>query len=236
VLSPQALDRALDYIRSDPGIWEAILTGGDPLAASPRRLADVFRRLGEIEHVKTLRVHTRVPLVDPSRVSPALLDALRAAGRPVWIAVHANHPREFTPAGRAALARLVDAGFPLVSQTVLLRGVNDDAETLAELMRRFVENRVKPYYLHHPDLAPGTARFRLSIADGLALASALRGRLSGLAQPLYVLDIPGGSGKAPLGPAFVSSGRDGVVVKDWRGVEHRYDDIVQSPIKPHSAG
>ena len=135
---------------------------------SPRRIAEVTRRLGAIPHVKVLRWHTRVPVVDPGRVTPELVAALRAAGRAVYVAVHANHPRELTEAARAACARLADAGIPLLSQTVLLKGVNDDAETLAALMRAFVEARVKPYYLHHLDLAPGTSHFRTSIAEGQA--------------------------------------------------------------------
>ncbi len=217
-LSRETLDRAMAYIAGDPAIWEVILTGGDPLAASPRRLAAVAERLAGIGHVKILRVHTRVPVVDPTRVTPALIAALRAVGKPVYVAIHANHPRELGKPQAEALARLTDAGFALVSQSVLLRGVNDDVETLAALMRRFVELRVKPYYLHHPDLAPGTGHFRLGVEEGRALVGALRGRLSGLCQPTYVLDIPGGHGKAPLGPDAWDNG----VVTDFRGGSHAY--------------
>ena len=135
--------------------------------------------------------------------TPALIDAL-AADKAVWLAVHANHPREFAPAARAACTRLADAGLPLVSQSVLLRGVNDDAATLEALMRTFVELRIKPYYLHHGDLAPGTAHLRTTLEQGQALMRALRGRVSGLCQPEYVLDIPGGHGKAPVGPNYLS--------------------------------
>ena len=138
------------------------------------------------------------------------------------MALHANHPRELTDAARAACARLVDAGMPLLSQTVLLKGVNDDAETLAALMRAFVEARVKPYYLHHLDAAPGTGHFRVSIAEGQRLMRSLRGRLSGLAQPTYVLDIPGGHGKVPIGPDYLSA--DGDAVTDPSGVTHDYPD------------
>ena len=217
-LGRPALDAALAYISADPAIWEVILTGGDPLAASPRRLAAVAGRLAAIDHVRILRVHTRVPVVDPARVTPALVAALRAAGKPVYLAIHANHPRELGGSQAEALARLVEAGFVLVSQSVLLRGVNDDVETLAALMRRFVELRVKPYYLHHPDMAPGTGHFRLSVEEGRALVGALRGRLSGLCQPTYVLDIPGGHGKAPLGPDAWDDG----IVTDFRGAAHAY--------------
>jgi lysine 2,3-aminomutase len=221
-LADAALDTALGYIAGDPGIWEVILTGGDPLILSPRRVAEVTRRLSAIATVKVLRWHTRVPVVDPGHVTDDLAAALRSSAKAVYVAVHANHPRELTPAARAACARLIDGGIVLVSQTVLLRGVNDDAETLAALMRAFVEARVKPYYLHHPDLAPGTGRFRLSIAEGQALMRALRGRLSGLAQPTYVLDIPGGHGKVPVGPDYIEgSGRR---VADPRGTVHDYPE------------
>jgi len=221
-LSGKALDAALGYIAGAPAIWEVILTGGDPLMLSPRRIAEVTRRLGEIAHVKVLRWHTRVPVADPERITPALVSALRAADKSVFVAVHANHPRELTPAARAACARLIDAGVPLLSQTVLLRGVNDDAATLEALMRALVEMRIKPYYLHHADRAPGTAHFRTGLRQGQALMRALRGRLSGLAQPTYVLDIPGGHGKVPVLPSYLSP--DGCVVTDPAGTDHDYAD------------
>ncbi len=217
-LSGAALETALAYIAARPTIWEVILTGGDPLAASPRRLADLSGRLRTIDHVRILRVHTRVPVVDPGRVTPDMIAALKASGKTVYIAIHANHPRELTAATRLACGKLADAGFVLVSQSVLLKGVNDDAETLAALMRGFVEMRIKPYYLHHPDLARGTAHFRVSLAEGQALMRALRGRLSGLCQPTYVLDIPGGHGKAPVAP----DAWDGATVTDFNGVPHVY--------------
>ncbi|MFN4210157.1 MAG: lysine 2,3-aminomutase, partial [Devosia sp.] len=135
---------------------------------------------------------------------------------------------EFTGAARAALARLADGGIVLISQSVLLKGVNDDVETLASLMKTFVENRVKPYYLHHPDLAPGTGHFRVSIEEGQRLVTALRGRISGLAQPTYVLDIPGGHGKADIGAASIAGGDGCFTVRDWQGGEHHYP--------PHGGG
>ena len=175
-LSPEALARALAYIRADARVWEAILTGGDPLAMSPRRLQEVARGLGDIAHVQVMRVHTRVPAVAPERIDAAMIAALKSFGRSVYVALHANHPRELTPAARAACARLVDAGVPMVSQTVLLKGVNDDPDVLGALMRAFVESRVKPYYLHHADLAPGTAHLRVDLARGREIVAALRGR------------------------------------------------------------
>ena len=211
-LSPAALDAAMAYVAGRPEIWEVILTGGDPLALSPRRLRAAMDRLARIEHVKVVRLHTRVPVVDPAAVTGDMATALRCAGKAVYVALHADHPRELTAAARAACGRLVDAGLPMVSQTVLLRGVNDDPATLAALMRAFVETRIKPYYLHHADLAPGTAGFRTTVAEGQALMRALRGRLSGLAQPTYVLDIPGGHGKVPVGPDYLG---DGTVEDPW---------------------
>ncbi len=217
-LSPRALDRALAYIADRPAIWEVILTGGDPLILSPRRLKALVRRLAQIDHVKVIRIHTRLPVADPTAITDALVDALKVPGKAVYVALHANHPREMTPAARAACARIVDAGLPMVSQSVLLKGVNDDADTLAALMRAFVETRIKPYYLHHGDLAPGTSHLRTSIAEGQALMRALRGDLSGLAQPTYVLDIPGGHGKVPVGPGYIH----GDLVEDPNGARRGY--------------
>jgi lysine 2,3-aminomutase len=218
-LTPAALSAALDYVRNCPQIWEVILTGGDPLVASARRLKAVVAELAAIAHVKVLRVHTRVPVVAPERVTAALVRALRSE-KAAFVVLHANHPRELTAPARAACARFIDAGIPMLSQSVLLRGVNDDAETLGALMRALVECRIKPYYLHHADLAPGTAHLRTTIAEGQALLRALHGRYSGLCQPSYVLDIPGGYGKSPIGPDYLSSG--GSVVEDFNGRRHRY--------------
>ncbi|MFZ5734858.1 MAG: lysine-2,3-aminomutase-like protein [Pseudomonadota bacterium] len=221
-LPPDAYANALAYIKAHPEIWEVILTGGDPLMLSPRRLRDVIADLAAIDHVKIIRIHTRVPVADPVRVTGELVEALKTDGATTWIAVHANHPRELTGDARAACARLADAGLPMVSQSVLLRGVNDDAATLEALMRAFVECRIKPYYLHHGDLAPGTAHLRTTIAEGQALMRGLRGRVSGLCQPDYVLDIPGGHGKSPLGPNYLLQDGDEYRVVDYCGDVHRY--------------
>jgi lysine 2,3-aminomutase len=232
-LTGAAFDRAMAYLASRPEIWEVIVTGGDPFMLSARRVEALMQALAGMAHVRVVRWHSRVPVVDPGRVSPALVRALKLGTKAVYVGVHANHPREFTPAAREALARLADAGIALVSQSVLLRGVNADPETLAALMRAFVENRVTPYYLHHPDLAPGTAHFRLSIAEGQAILRALRGHLSGLAQPLYVLDIPGGHGKVPIGPDHLAQQPDGSwLVTDRHGVAHAYPPSSGAPSEP----
>ncbi|MDR6759627.1 lysine 2,3-aminomutase [Mycoplana sp. BE70] len=222
-LTPEQLDAAIDYIATHPEIWEVILTGGDPLVLSPRRLREIMQRLAAIEHVKVARIHTRVPVVEPERIDADLVAALKASGKTTYVALHANHPRELTAQARAACARLIDAGVAMISQTVLLKGVNDDAEILATLMRAFVENRIQPYYLHHPDLAPGTSHFRLSLSEGRAIVERLRGHISGLCQPTYILDLPGGYGKVPVLSAAVREEGDGRFrIRDFRGVEHLY--------------
>ena len=224
MLSQAAIDAALAYIRDHAEVWEVIVSGGDPLIAAPRRLKAVMKAIAGIDHVKIVRFHSRVPVVSPERITDALVAALVASGKSTWLAVHANYPRELTDDARAALKRLSAAGLSLVSQTVLLKGVNDDAATLAALMRGFVEAGVKPYYLHHGDLAPGTGHFRTTIAEGQALMKALRGRLSGIAQPTYVLDIPGGHGKAPIGPDYVHHADGACFIEDFRGELHPYAD------------
>ncbi len=221
-LSPAELARALDYVRAHEEIWEVIVTGGDPLVLSPRRISELMAALSGIDHVKVVRFHTRLPVVDPDKVTPALVDALRCPGKAVYVALHANHAAELTPAARAACARLVDSGLPMVSQSVLLRGVNDSVEALGALMRAFVESRIKPYYLHHGDLAPGTGHFRVSLDEGQALMRDLRGDYSGLCQPAYVLDIPGGRGKAPIGPDYVHRRGEALEIEDPRGGRHAY--------------
>ncbi len=225
-LSAEELAAALSYLRSHSEIWEIVLTGGDPLVLSPRRIAATTQGLCEIPHVKVLRWHTRLPVADPARVDADMAKALAdAPGKAVYVALHVNHPRELTLAARAACKRLIDAGCAMVSQSVLLKGVNDDVETLEALMRALVETRIKPYYLHHGDLAPGAAHLRTTIAQGQELMRALRGRLSGLAQPTYVLDIPGAYGKVPIGPGYVEGrGVGEYEVRDAGGGAHVYTD------------
>lgn len=222
-LDEETLKNAFDYIRSHPEIWEVILSGGDPLVLSNRRLAHIVSQLNSISHVKVIRLHTRLPVANPARVTSELIRSLK--GRcPVYILIHCNHPRELSPAAREACALLADAGFPLLSQSVLLKGINDTTEILTELMRAFVENRIKPHYLHHGDLAYGTSHFRLPLEKAQTLLKALRGNISGLCQPTYMLDIPGGHGKAPAGPVFVESISDKWVVEDYQGERHTYKD------------
>jgi lysine 2,3-aminomutase len=226
-LTTKQREAAYAYIRADPQIWEVILTGGDPLVLPASRFGKVVETLAAIAHVRIVRIHTRVPVVAPERITAEMIEAFKAPGKATYVVLHANHPRELTFAAREACARIVDAGIPMLSQSVLLKGVNDDAEVLAELMRAFVACRIKPYYLHHADLAPGTGHLRTSIAAGQELMRSLRGRVSGLCQPTYVLDIPGGAGKVPIGPTYVSSGdseanADGIEVLGIDGTTRRY--------------
>ncbi|CCG41315.1 lysine-2,3-aminomutase-like protein [Magnetospirillum molischianum] len=220
-MSPAEIDAALAYIAARPEVREVVITGGDPLMLGPRRIGLLLAALAGIAHLDVVRFHTRLPVVAPDRIDAAMVAALcppPQAGFSVWLAVQINHARELAPATAQALARLTDTGLPLLAQTVLLKGVNDSAATLEALFRALVRQRVRPYYLHHPDLAPGTGHFRPSLAEGRALMRTLRGRLSGIALPTYVLDIPGGFGKVPVGPDYWDE--DSLTVTDPSGRRH----------------
>ncbi|MFN3994806.1 MAG: lysine-2,3-aminomutase-like protein [Tabrizicola flagellatus] len=223
-LSEAEFRQVLDYLRATPAVREVIFTGGDPLVLSARRLGGMLDRLQALGTLDLVRFHSRVPVVAPERVTEALAGVLDRA-LPVWMVVHVNHPEEITEAAAAALRRLTRAGVPLLSQTVLLRGINADPEVLEALFRKLLRHRVKPYYLHHPDLAKGTGHFRLTLEEGQAILAALRGRLTGIAQPTYVLDIPGGHGKVPVGPVWLRRAGEGWIVTDPQGSEHPYRDL-----------
>lgn len=201
LLTEAELDAAIAWFARTPQVREAILTGGDPLMLSPRRLGEILSRLAAIPHLEVLRIHTRVPVADPARVTPALAAALDLE-KPLFLCLHANHAREFSPEARAAIGRLTRTGIPVLGQSVLLGGVNDSEEALEGLFRAMLSVRVKPYYLHQLDLAPGTARFRVAPERGRALLRALRGRVTGLAWPTYVQELPEGGGKVPIGPGI----------------------------------
>lgn len=193
----QRLDEALDYLAAHPAIAEVILSGGDPLMLSDERLAELLGRLRAIQSVRRIRIHTRFPVTLPMRVGASLARILGEA-RPLYVVTHFNHPRELTVESSAALAHLVGAGVTVLNQSVLLRGVNADGAVLGALFEGLLDRQVRPYYLHHPDLTVGTQHFRVSIDEGLRIVAGLRGRLTGLAWPTYVIDIPGGGGKVPL--------------------------------------
>jgi lysine 2,3-aminomutase len=221
-LSPAELEAALDYIRAQPGVREVILTGGDPFMLSAARAKALTQAIAAIPHIDVIRWHTRMPIADPERITVEFSEALKADGKAVYVSIHINHAKELTPETQAAAARLVDAGFPLVSQSVLLRGVNNNVEALADLMQALVAYRIRPYYLHHPDMAPGTGHFRVSVEEGQALYSALRDRVSGLALPHYVIDIPGGVSKANAAPSDVVEMPEGQALRGRDGNLHPY--------------
>lgn len=213
---------ALNYIRNNKDIWEVILTGGDPLILSPRHLNEILNALEEIKHVQVIRIHTRIPIADPERMTKKLTETLKR-NKPVYMVVHINHAQEISGPVTKTLKALHESGCTLLSQSVLLKGINDNPETLEELFRTLIGVNVKPYYLHHPDMAPGTSHFRLSIKEGQKIMSTLQGRLSGLCLPTYMLDIPGGHGKIPITPGYLQHIRDGqYIAEDPKGITHHY--------------
>ncbi len=224
-MSREELEAAYAYIEAHPEIWEVILTGGDPLILKPAVLKKIIDRLNIINHVDIIRIHTRVPVVESFRIDDDMIAVLKGS-KPVYVALHANHPNEFTPEAVRAIAALVDAGIPMISQSTLLKDVNDNIETLSALMRCFIKNRIKPYYLHQGDLVRGTAHFRTTIEKGQMLMKQLRGRFSGLCQPVYVLDIPGGHGKMPIGPNYLTKEHEcHYQIEDYQGNVHAYPPI-----------
>lgn len=202
LLGEEELEAAFHWIETHPQIREIILTGGDPLMLSPRRMKHIIQRLSSINHIDIIRIHSRVPVAAPERLTPDLLDALET-DRALWMVAHINHARELTEEARLAVRQMLGRGIPVLSQSVLLRGVNDTTESLEALLRALIAARIKPYYLHHLDSAPGTAHFHVPVEEGRALLESLRGRVSGLVWPTYVVDIPGGKGKVPLGPDYL---------------------------------
>ncbi|HCS23970.1 MAG TPA: lysine-2,3-aminomutase-like protein [Alphaproteobacteria bacterium] len=223
-LSADELAAAIDYIKNAPQVWEVILTGGDPFVLSARRLRDIMTALNAIPHVQVIRFHTRVPVADPVRITDDVIAALESE-KAVYVVLHANHAQELTGVVKACVRKFLSAGIPLLSQSALLRGVNDKPEVLENLFRTLTAMKVKPYYLHHPDLAPGTSHFRLTIAEGQDIMRRLQGRVSGVALPRYVLDIPGGHGKVPVEPRWIEPAQngDGYTVQDYRGNAHPYE-------------
>lgn len=220
-LTEAQLDAACDYLARTPAIKEILLSGGDPLMLSDHDLAALIARLKGIDRGYIIRVCTRLPVVLPSRVSDSLARTL-GEHESIWVVIHTNHPREVTDELRAAVRRLLGAGVPVVNQTVLLRGINDDVDTLEELFRGLVRAGVKPYYLFQGDLAAGTAHFRVPMERGIALMGELRARLSGLALPTYAVDLPGGAGKVAVESSLIRLEPDACVLRGPDGKEYRY--------------
>lgn len=220
----ERLDAAFTYLHGHPEIRDVILSGGDPLAMATERLVRIVERVRQVPHVETIRLATRVPVTLPMRVTDELIQALRPH-HPIWVMTHFNHPRELTDEAREACRRFVDGGFPVMNQTVLLRGVNDDADVLSALFRGLVRQRVRPYYLLQMDPVRGTGHLRTKIDTGIEIMRSLQGRLSGIALPKLIVDTPGGFGKVPVGPDYVVARRPGVTtLRTHRNVEVDYID------------
>lgn len=222
--SDERLQAAFSYLEQHPEVRDVIVSGGDPLAMATPRLLRIIERLRRIPSIDTIRLATRVPVVLPQRITDELTEALRPH-HPLWVMTHFNHPKELTETSRAACRRLADAGFPVMNQTVLLRGVNDDAATLTALFRGLTRERVRPYYLLQTDPVRGSSHLRTPLATGLRIMEELQGRLSGIALPKFIVDTPGGFGKVPLLPDYVVARGEGVVrLRTPRGVEVEYID------------
>ncbi len=216
------LDPALRYISGNSRIQDVLLSGGDPLLLPPSRLGEILANLRKIKHVQIIRIGTRVPCAMPGMVTPELA-GLMAKFHPVYVNIHCNHPAELGPEAGNACSMLADAGVPLGSQTVLLRGINDNEAVLGELFHRLLELRVRPYYLMQMDLTRGTAHFRTPVATGLRILRGLRNRISGLAMPHFVIDLPGGHGKTALVPEMVREiGQGRMVVENYLGKRIAY--------------
>jgi lysine 2,3-aminomutase len=209
--SKSRLEKAIDYIRNTPSIRDVLLSGGDPLTLSDAKLDWILNKVREIPHVEIIRIGTKVPAVLPQRITPELIRVLRNY-HPLWMSLHFTHPEECTPESYEACAKLADAGIPLGSQTVLLKGTNDDVATMKSLMHHMMRMRVKPYYLYQCDPVIGSGHFRTSVSKGLEIIRGLRGHTSGYAVPTYVIDAPGGGGKIPLLPNYVVEHNDTEVV------------------------
>lgn len=227
-LSDHDFFKAIDYIRMNPNIWEVILTGGDPLILSARRLQKIMDALNDIDHVKIIRIHTRIPIVNPSKINETILSVLDGFSKTIQMVVHVNHSQEISDDVRRLILSIRQQNVSIFSQSVLLRGVNDDANILDRLFRDLILMHVTPYYLHHLDRAKGSSHFYVSLDRGQDIMNDLRGRISGTALPKYVLDIPGGYGKIPVNSDFVRRMRDGVYcLTDYQGRCHEYREYLE---------
>lgn len=228
------LEPAFAHLEGHPAIRDVIVSGGDPLVMGTERLARILRRLATIDHLDTVRLATRAPVTIPQRVTEELADALAEAHPSLWVMTHFNHPKELTPESTRALRRLTSRGLPVMNQSVLLRGVNDDAGTLEALFRGLVRRRVRPYYLLQADVVRGTGHLRTPLRRGIAIMERLQGRLSGIALPKLIVDTPGGRGKVPVGPETIVRAENGrTTLRTFRGEEVVYLD--PPPSSAHAA-
>jgi lysine 2,3-aminomutase len=230
VVNRQTIEAGLEYLRSQPQIRDVILSGGDPLLLADENLDWILRELRRIPTVEIIRIGSRVPVVLPQRITPALVKVLRRY-HPLYLNTHFNHPDEITDAAARACARLADAGIPLGNQTVLLRGVNDEPAVMKRLMHKLLAIRVRPYYIYQADLVQGTDHFRTTVEEGLEIIRALRGHTTGMAVPAYVIDAPGGGGKIPLLPDYLQSLGDEVLLRNYQGLEYSYRNAQAKPVE-----
>lgn len=220
----ERIEKCLAYIEKTPQVRDVLLSGGDALMVSDKKLEYIIQRLRAIPHVEIVRIGSRTPVVCPQRITPELCDMLKKY-HPIWLNTHFNHPNEFTPEAEAALARLANAGIPLGNQTVLLRGVNDCVHVMKKLMHELVRNRVRPYYIYQCDLSMGLEHFRTPVSKGIEIIENLRGHTSGYAVPTFVVDAPGGGGKTPVMPTYViSQSPQKVILRNFEGVITTYTE------------
>ncbi|MDZ7741514.1 MAG: KamA family radical SAM protein [Bacteroidota bacterium] len=221
----RAWEAGLNYIRNDENIRDVLISGGDPLSMPDSHIQYLLKKLREIPHVEMIRIGTKIPVVLPQRINKSLISILKKY-HPLYMSLHFTHPDELTPEVQEACNRLADAGIPLGSQTVLLRGVNDDVEIMRRLMKGLLRFRVRPYYLYQCDPVPGSAHFRTAVSKGLEIIRGLRGHISGYAVPQFVVDAPGGGGKIPLLPDYVEKWSTGeLLLRNFRGDVYSYPDI-----------
>jgi len=223
-ISDDEIDTAVDYIAKNEAIRDVLISGGDPLTLDDGRLERIISKLRRIDHVEIIRIGTRVPVVMPMRITPGLLDMLKKY-QPIWINTHFNHPKEITPDSAKACTDIVDAGIPLGNQSVLLRGINDNVETMRELLLKLVKIRVRPYYLYQCDLSQGLGHFRTEVEKGIEIINKLQGYISGFAVPKFVIDSPHGGGKIPINPEYVLSADDEIVMRNYEGRIYTYPHI-----------
>ena len=220
----ERIEKCLAYIEKTPQVRDVLLSGGDALMVSAKKLEYIIQRLRAIPHVEIVRIGSRTPVVCPQRITPELCEMLKKY-HPIWLNTHFNHPNEFTPEAEQALARLANAGIPLGNQTVLLRGVNDCVHVMKKLMHELVRNRVRPYYIYQCDLSMGLEHFRTPVSKGIEIIENLRGHTSGYAVPTFVVDAPGGGGKTPVMPQYViSQSPDKVILRNFEGVITTYTE------------
>lgn len=225
-ITDDEINDGIKYIQSEKSIREVLLSGGDPLLLEDDKIENILFRLYSISHIEVIRIHTRIPCVLPQRITKKLADILKKY-HPLFINIHFNHFSEITTESTAACAILADAGIPLGCQTVLLKGVNDNATEIKRLMRGLLKIRVKPYYIHHPDCVKGTGHFRLPVKDGISIMKNLYGHLSGMCVPQYMIDLPGGGGKVPIIPDYIEKiYKEKLIVKNYQGDIYEYPDYI----------